>query len=139
MKLDAGTLLPNAVLLAAMTWPAGVPLPGRATFNVNTDPDGVLLAGALPLKVGALIPSDTNVKLPDNALSVPLRTVTGASQGSNWTVAAMLPEGSLSWSLRLVSGADTQAADTRASNQPSRPIWSWPIRTMGCTKPTTRS
>lgn len=114
MKLDAGTLLPNAVLLAAMTWPAGVPLPGRATFNVNTDPDGVLLAGALPLKVGALIPSDTNVKLPGDALSVPLRTVTGASQGSNWAVAAMLPEGSLSWSLRLVSGADTQATDTRA-------------------------
>ncbi len=112
MKLDAGTLLPNAASLAAMTWPAGVPLPGRASFNTN--PDGVLLAGALPLKVGALIPSDTNVKLPGDALSVPLRTVTGASQGSNWAVAAMLPEGSLSWSMRLVSGADIQAADTRA-------------------------
>jgi len=114
MKLDAGTLLPKAALLAAMTWPAGVPLPGRATFDINSNPDGVLLAGALPLKVGALIPSETNVKLPGDALSVPLRTVTGASQGANWAVAAMLPEGSLSWSLRLVSGADTQAADTRS-------------------------
>ncbi|WP_232311093.1 filamentous haemagglutinin family protein [Herbaspirillum autotrophicum] len=114
MRLDAGTLLPQAASLAALTWPAGVPLPGRASFDNYYDPNGVRLAGPLALKIGALIPSETNVKLPDGALSVPLRTVTGGIQGRNWAVAPMLAEGSLSWSLRLVSGADTQAADTRA-------------------------
>ncbi|SED34830.1 filamentous haemagglutinin family protein [Pseudomonas costantinii] len=106
-QLDAGTVLAGAASLRAMTWPAGVPLPG-GTAN------GVLLAGSLALKVGALIPYGTDVKLPNGALSVPLRTVTGATARQNWAVAPMLAEGSQSWSLRLVSGADTQAADTRS-------------------------
>ncbi|WP_028682247.1 filamentous haemagglutinin family protein [Pseudomonas chlororaphis] len=113
MTLDAGTRLPAAASLGAMIWPAGVPLPSRDSFDSN-NPDGVQLAGSLALKVGALIPSETDIKLPSGVISVPLRTVTGGRQGSNWAVASLLPEGSLSWSMRLVSGADTQAADTRA-------------------------
>ncbi|MDC8757657.1 filamentous haemagglutinin family protein [Janthinobacterium fluminis] len=110
--LDAGTLLPNPAALAALRWPAGVPLPSLG--GAAAAEGGVLLAGDLPLEVGALIPSQTEVRLPGGALSVPLRHLNGARQGSNWAVAAMLPEGSQSWSLRLVSGADTQAADPRA-------------------------
>ena len=110
--LDAGTLLPGPASLGPMTWPAGVPLPGRAQFS-NDEPDGVRLAGSLALKVGALIPSLTDIKLPAGVLSVPLRSVTDSTR-SNWAVATMLAEGSQSWSLRLVSGADTTAADSRA-------------------------
>jgi filamentous hemagglutinin family protein len=102
-RLDAGSVLPAQAALKALTWPRGVPLPGLS----------VLLAGNLALPTGALIPSMTDVKLPGDALSVPLRTVTDGRMGRNWAVAAMLPEGSLSWSLRLVAGADTAAADTR--------------------------
>ncbi|MGQ3180143.1 MAG: hypothetical protein ACT6SC_21350, partial [Blastomonas fulva] len=102
-RLDAGSVLPAQAALKALTWPRGVPLPGLS----------VLLAGNLALPTGALIPSMTDVKLPGDALSVPLRTVTDGRMGRNWAVGAMLPEGSLSWSLRLVAGADTAAADTR--------------------------
>jgi filamentous hemagglutinin family protein len=112
-RLDAGTVLTGAASLRAMTWPAGVPLPSRGPVT-GSAADGVLLAGNLALRVGALIPYGTDLKLPDGALSVPLRTVTGALQRQNWAVAPMLAEGSQSWSLRLVSGADIQAADTRS-------------------------
>ncbi|MDN2674794.1 filamentous hemagglutinin family protein [Janthinobacterium sp. SUN026] len=112
-RLDAGTLLAGAASLRAMIWPAGVPLPSRGSV-MGSAADGVLLAGNLALHVGALIPFGTDVKLPDGALSVPLRTATGAVARQNWAVAPMLAEGSQSWSLRLVSGADTQAADTRS-------------------------
>ncbi|WP_432241015.1 filamentous haemagglutinin family protein [Herbaspirillum robiniae] len=114
-SLGAGTVLPAAAALAAFTWPAGVPLPSRASYQSYDNPDGVFLASSLALKVGALIPSFTDVKLPNGALSTPLRTVTGGSQGKNWAIAAMLPEGSQSWSMRLVAGADLAAADTRAT------------------------
>ncbi|MBJ2248146.1 filamentous haemagglutinin family protein [Pseudomonas haemolytica] len=112
-QLDAGTVLAGAASLRAMTWPAGVPLPSRGAVTGSAT-DGVVLAGNLALKVGALIPYGTDVKLPNGAVSVPLRTVTGATARQNWAVAPMLAEGSQSWSLRLVSGADTQAADTRS-------------------------
>ncbi|NVZ54951.1 filamentous hemagglutinin family protein [Pseudomonas edaphica] len=112
-QLEAGTVLAGAASLRAMTWPAGVPLPSRGGVTGSAT-DGVLLAGDMALKVGALIPYGTDVKLPNGAVSVPLRTVTGATARQNWAVAPMLAEGSQSWSLRLVSGADTQAADTRA-------------------------
>ncbi|AYN19510.1 filamentous haemagglutinin family protein [Alcaligenes aquatilis] len=112
-RLEAGFRLPSATSLAAMTWPAGVSLPNRATSNPNTNPDGVFLAGTLELPVGALIPSMTDVKLVGDVPSVPLRSVSGESMGRNWAVAAMLPEGSLSWSMRLVAGADLDAADPR--------------------------
>ncbi|MCT9826746.1 filamentous haemagglutinin family protein [Pseudomonas veronii] len=112
-RLDAGTVLAGAAALRAMTWPAGVPLPSRGVL-IGSATDGVLLAVNLALKVGALIPYGTDVKLPNGAISVPLHTVTGATARQNWAVAPMLAEGSQSWSLRLVSGADTQAADTRS-------------------------
>ncbi|SDS18505.1 filamentous hemagglutinin family N-terminal domain-containing protein [Halopseudomonas litoralis] len=101
-QLEAGSRLPNAIPLTAMTWPAGVPLPVAAILADNT-----------LLPVGALIPSMTDVKLVGDAISVPLRPVSGDSMGKNWAVAAMLPEGSQSWSIRLVAGADTEAADPR--------------------------
>ncbi|MGJ7546629.1 filamentous haemagglutinin family protein [Variovorax sp. LT1R16] len=112
-QLDAGTVLAGAASLRAMTWPAGVPLPSRGPVT-GSAADGVVLAESLALNVGALIPYGTDLKLPDGALSVPLRTVTGATARQNWAIAPMLAEGSQSWSLRLVSGADTQAADTRS-------------------------
>ncbi|WP_339649765.1 filamentous haemagglutinin family protein [Halopseudomonas pelagia] len=118
-QLDAGTVLPEATSLAAFTWPAGVPLPNRSSANVNTNPDGVFLAGNLTLPVGALIPSMTDVKLVGDAMSVPLRPVSGDRMGRNWAVAQMLPEGSQSWSMRLVAGADTQAADPRLTRPDS--------------------
>lgn len=112
-QLEAGTVLAGAASLRGMIWPAGVPLPSRGAVSGGAV-DGVLLAGDLALKVGALIPYGTDVKLPNGAVSVPLRTVTGVTARQNWAVAPMLAEGSQSWSLRLVSGADTQAADTRS-------------------------
>jgi len=102
-RLDAGTVLPAQATLRAMTWPKGVALPTK-----------LILVGDLTLPMGGLIPSETLVKLPDDAISMPLRPATGSRQGANWAVAAMLPEGSQSWSMRIVAGADTQAADTRA-------------------------
>ena len=113
-QMGAGSQLPGTAALEGLTWPAGVPLPSLAQFDNYLKPNGVMLASALALRVGALIPADTRVKLPGGALSVPLRAITGGVQGRNWAVAPMLPEGSLSWSMRLVSGADTGAADTRS-------------------------
>ncbi|WP_052494637.1 filamentous haemagglutinin family protein [Cupriavidus basilensis] len=113
MQLDAGNRLAGGASVAAMTWPAGVPLPQTGT-SVDTAP-GVYLANALVLRKGAVIPSETVVKLPDDAVMVSLRPGDASgNQGRNWALAPMLPEGSQSWSVRLVSGADTQAADTRA-------------------------
>jgi len=113
MQLDAGNRLAGGASVAAMTWPAGVPLPQTGT-SVETAP-GVYLANALALRKGAVIPSETVVKLPDDAVMVSLRPGDASgNQGRNWALAPMLPEGSQSWSVRLVSGADTQAADTRA-------------------------
>jgi len=103
-RLGAGFRLLGNTALKAMTWPAGTPLPGG---------ESVLLAGDLPLPVGALIPSMTDVKLPGGAHSVALRPLHDGRMGRNWAIAAMLPEGSLSWGLRLVAGADLAAADPR--------------------------
>ncbi|WP_312341238.1 filamentous hemagglutinin family protein [Stutzerimonas nitrititolerans] len=102
-RLDAGTVLPTQATLRAMSWPKGVALPAK-----------LILADNLALPRGALIPSETLVKLPGDAISMPLRPADGSRQGANWAVAAMLPEGSQSWSMRIVAGADIQAADTRA-------------------------
>ncbi|MGY1447575.1 filamentous hemagglutinin family protein [Pseudomonas chlororaphis] len=112
-RLGAGTLLTTRTALQAMLWPKGVALP--ATLDPSTgQQDTYALNGDLALKAGALIPSQTDVKLPNGALSVALRPADGESQGRNWAIAGLLPEGSQSWSLRLVSGADTTAADTRS-------------------------
>ncbi|SEK76345.1 filamentous hemagglutinin family N-terminal domain-containing protein [Pseudomonas sp. NFIX51] len=112
-RLGAGTLLTTRTALQAMLWPKGVALP--ATLDPSSgQQDTYALNGDLALKAGALIPSQTDVKLPNGALSVALRPADGESQGRNWAIAGLLPEGSQSWSLRLVSGADTEAADTRS-------------------------
>ncbi|OLF54046.1 filamentous hemagglutinin family protein [Pseudomonas chlororaphis] len=112
-RLGAGTLLTSRTALQAMLWPKGVALP--ATLDPSSgQQDTFALNGELALKAGALIPSQTDVKLPNGALSVALRPLDGESQGRNWAIAGLLPEGSQSWSLRLVSGADTAAADTRS-------------------------
>ncbi|AEC18812.1 filamentous hemagglutinin-like protein [Pusillimonas sp. T7-7] len=105
-RLGAGTVLPGSARLQAMRWPKGAVLPGVLT-----------LAGDLALPRGALIPSETLVMLPEDAISMPLRPANGDRQGKNWAVAAMLPEGSQSWSMRIVAGADTQAADSRLTRK----------------------
>ncbi|MFC6299480.1 filamentous hemagglutinin N-terminal domain-containing protein [Pseudomonas sp. CCM 7893] len=111
-QLDAGSLLTQGTSLKAMTWPKGVPLPfvsapARPADNI------VSLNGNIPLPRGALIPSGTNIKLPDGVESVQLRPEVAGRQGKLWAISPMLAEGSQSWSLRLVAGADTEAADSR--------------------------
>ncbi len=120
MQLDAGLRLPGAAQVAAMVWPANVALPfpeGRpwdvadGTNAVN----GVVLASALALDKGSVLPAGTVVRLPGDVTMVSLRSADGSgSQGRNLALAPMLAQGSQAWSLRLVGGADTAAADTRA-------------------------
>ena len=120
MQLDAGLRLPGAARVAAMVWPANVALPfpeGRpwdvadGTNAVN----GVVLASALALDKGSVLPAGTVVRLPGDVTMVSLRSADGSgSQGRNLALAPMLAQGSQAWSLRLVGGADTAAADTRA-------------------------
>jgi filamentous hemagglutinin family protein len=120
MQLDAGLRLPGAAQVAAMVWPANVALPfpeGRpwdvadGTNAVN----GVVLASALALDKGSVLPAGTVVRLPGDVTMVSLRSEDGSgSQGRNLALAPMLAQGSQAWSLRLVGGADTAAADTRA-------------------------
>lgn len=102
-RLGEGTVLPGSARLQAMLWPKGTELPGT-----------LILASNLAIPLGGLIPSETLVVLPDDAISMPLRLANGDRQGTNWAVAAMLPEGSQSWSMRIVAGADTGAADSRS-------------------------
>ncbi|MFC3555128.1 filamentous hemagglutinin family protein [Alcaligenes endophyticus] len=105
-QLGAGFKLPARASFHAFIWPAGVPLP-----------QSLALAQDVNLPLGALIPSLTDVKLPHNALSIPLRPSANGQMGQNWAIAAMLPENSLSWNLRVVAGADTQAVDSRSLQQ----------------------
>lgn len=116
MRLGAGTRLPGDTALGAMTWPAGVQLPGQPTASVNgNNPDVVKLSDAVTLLKGSLIPSMTDLKL--GGQNIELRAVgVDNIQGRNWAVAQMLPEGSQSWSMRLVAGADKAAADTRLTD-----------------------
>ncbi len=103
-QLDAGFRVPAATSMAAGTWPAGVPLPV-----------GMSLAQPLLLAKGAILPSETDVKLPGSAESINLRPAdANGNQGRTWALAPMLAAGSQSFDLRLVAGADLQAADTRA-------------------------
>ncbi|WP_460149308.1 filamentous haemagglutinin family protein [Pseudomonas sp. H1_A03] len=103
--LDAGTVLVSLTSVKAMTWPAGVPLPGKLGSTAI-----VTLNGPKLLLRGALLPVGTDVKLQGGVPWVNLRT---GGEGKLWAVAPMLAEGSQSWSMRLVAGADTQAADSR--------------------------
>lgn len=116
-RLGAGSRLPLATPVMAMSWPGGVPLPGRATL-ANGEADGVRLAGGLELRAGAFLPAGSDIRLPDGAASVDVRPVGAVSR--NWAIAPMLTAGSQSWNLRLVAGADLQAADPRLTDPLSR-------------------
>ncbi|HGM6963838.1 TPA: filamentous hemagglutinin family protein [Pseudomonas aeruginosa] len=112
-RLGAGSRLPLAAPVTGMTWPGGVPLPGRATL-ASGEVDGVRLAGGLALRAGAFLPAGSNIRLPDGAASVDVRPAGAVSH--NWAIAPMLAAGSQSWSVRLVAGADLQAADPRLTD-----------------------
>ncbi|HHJ1527800.1 TPA: filamentous hemagglutinin family protein [Pseudomonas aeruginosa] len=112
-RLGAGSRLPLATPVTGMTWPGGVPLPGRATL-ANDEVDGVRLAGGLALRDGAFLPAGSDIRLPDGAASVDVRPAGAVSH--NWAIAPMLAAGSQSWSVRLVAGADLQAADPRLTD-----------------------
>ncbi|EJA2566566.1 filamentous hemagglutinin family protein [Pseudomonas aeruginosa] len=112
-RLGAGSRLPLATPVTGMTWPGGVPLPGRATL-ANDEVDGVRLAGGLALRAGAFLPAGSDIRLPDGAASVDVRPADAVSH--NWAIAPMLAAGSQSWSVRLVAGADLQAADPRLTD-----------------------
>ncbi|WP_191625716.1 filamentous haemagglutinin family protein [Pandoraea sputorum] len=103
-QLDAGIVLPSVAPVRAMTWPSGAVMP--VSF---------VLASNIALRKGAIIPAETDVKLPGGAISVNLRPAdTTGAQGQTLALAPMLAPGSASWSMRLVAGADTTAADPRA-------------------------
>ncbi len=107
-RLGAGFIASASLSLRAMVWPKGVPLPA-GPFG-----EAPRLNGNLALPLGGLIPARADLKLPDGAISVPLRPVdANGRQGANWAVASMLPAGSQSWSMRFVAGADLAAADSR--------------------------
>ncbi len=111
-QLGAGSVLSGAAELRGFTWPKGVALPNVANAG-NAQTNILKLEGSLVLNRGSLIPSGTDVKLPDGVESVQFRPEVAGSDGRMWAIAPMLAEGSQSWSLRLVAGADTTAADSR--------------------------
>lgn len=111
-RLGAGSVLNDAATLRGFTWPKGVALPNVANAS-NAQTNILKLENSLVLNRGSLIPSGTDVKLPNGVESVQLRPDVAGSDGRLWAIAPMLAEGSQSWSLRLVAGADTAAADSR--------------------------
>ena len=113
--LGSGFVTAEHISVDSVIWPAGVPLPVRMRTVAGTQQDPLVLASALALKVGAVIPAASNVSLPADAEEMPLRVVSNNQQGKNWAVAAMLPGDSASWDMRLVAGADTLSANTRAT------------------------
>lgn len=111
-RLGAGSVLSGAATLRGFTWPKGVALPNVANAG-NAQTNILKLDNSLVLNRGSVIPSGTDVKLPNGVESVQLRPDVAGSDGRLWAIAPMLAEGSQSWSLRLVAGADTTAADSR--------------------------
>ncbi|VVE53091.1 Heme/hemopexin-binding protein [Pandoraea capi] len=104
MQLDPGVILPTQAFVGPMTWPAGAVMPVS-----------LVLAGDVALKKGAIIPAETDVRLPSGAKFINVRPADAdGNQGQNFAIAPMLQPGSASWSMRLVAGADTSAADPRA-------------------------
>lgn len=102
-RLDAGFRLTTPVRFKAGRWPGGVPLPVA-----------VKLEQSVTLSKGAVVPSETDVVLPNGAEMVNLRPLLAdGTQGRVWALAPMLPAGSQSWDLRIVAGADIKAADSR--------------------------
>ncbi|MGJ7530372.1 filamentous haemagglutinin family protein [Variovorax sp. GB1P17] len=118
-RLGAGFRLNSVANVAAMTWPHGVALPFpdgaiRDEAFPGAPINGVQLARPLALAKGAVIPSETLVRLPGGIDVVDLRERNAdGTQGRTWALAPLLAQGSQSWDLRLVGGADLSAADTR--------------------------
>lgn len=112
--LGAGFTVPQNTNFAALTWPAGVPLPARRAGTTGASLPAFTLASDVALPVGAMIPGEANLILPDGVDEIPLRPETNGRQGRNWAIASMLPAGTQSWSMRIVAGADLEAADSRA-------------------------
>ena len=112
--LGAGFTVPQNASFAALTWPAGVPLPARRAGSTGASLPAFTLASDVALPVGAMIPGEANLILPDGVDEIPLRQETDGRQGRNWAVASMLPAGTQSWSMRIVAGADLESADSRA-------------------------
>ncbi|QXH33460.1 filamentous hemagglutinin family protein [Pseudomonas muyukensis] len=104
-QLDAGSRLPVEIAVRGGVWRKGTALPSG----------GLAQRGSLSLAVGALLPADTDVKLPSGVFWVDLRQEIAGQQGRNWALGQMLAEGSQSWSIRLVAGADLGAADSRTT------------------------
>ncbi|RQO62969.1 hypothetical protein DBV14_03025 [Variovorax sp. KBW07] len=102
MKLGAGTSLRGDASVLALVWPKGVRMP-----------TAMKAASTIALPRGALIPSMTDVQLPNDE-PVNLRPMVNGVQGRNWAVAPMLGQGASSWSLQLTAGADLDSADRRA-------------------------
>ncbi len=125
-RLGAGFRLNSVANVAAMTWPHGVALPFpegdiRDEAFPGAPLNGVLLARPLALAKGAVIPSETLVRLPGGINFVDLRNrEADGTQGRTWALAPLLAQGSQSWDLRLVGGADLSAADTRLTQPHAR-------------------
>ncbi len=103
--LGTGARLPQAAVINAVTWPAGVPLSDFAT------PVGLL--GNVTVPAGGLVPAGSTLAFVGTTNERP-GTAATTPQGQIFADAALLPAGSLSWSLRLVSGANLAGADTGA-------------------------
>jgi filamentous hemagglutinin family protein len=101
-QLAAGSVMPNQIDIAAVTWPAGAAL-GDFT-------DSVSLASNVVVPFEGMIPAGTNVLMSSTTANT-RPTGTNGNEGSILTVAALLPAGDLSWSIALVAGADLGAAD----------------------------
>ncbi|WP_256327167.1 filamentous haemagglutinin family protein [Variovorax sp. EL159] len=108
MKLGAGTALRGDASVQALVWPKGVRMP----VAMKAD-------GTIALSRGALIPSMTDVQLPNDE-AINLRPVVDGVQGRNWAVAPMLGQGASSWSMQLTAGADLDSADRRAVDPAKR-------------------
>lgn len=106
----SGSVLPFAITINPVTWPAG------ALLSDFSHP--VILAANVTLQPGNLIPAGSTPEFAPGTTSVDTRPVTNGIQGEIYAVEQMLllPNGQepLSWSIRLVAGADTGAADTEA-------------------------
>jgi len=106
VRLGAGFRLAQQIQLSTAVWPKGTALPVDLT-----------LAQPLTLAKGAIVPSETDVLLPGEALMTDLRPETpDGSQGRTLALAPMLAPGSRSADIRLVGGAELAAADSRITN-----------------------
>ncbi len=120
-KLLSGTIIaadgsfPFTLNVAAVVWPAGIPI-DIASSNNRTPLTGavVVLSQNLTLLPGSVISGNSYISFANGGASVSTRAAAGGTQGQIYPLGQLLPAGDLSWSIRLVSGANTAAADTHA-------------------------